>query len=82
MVQRPVHSDKRVINFWEADGMLESTDKVRLSSRDVRMVDNGTASSDDIVSSLVSEIEVEHGIVYTLPGVPVQAILDNNKLFN
>ena len=32
------------------------------------MVDNGTASSDDIVSRLVSEIEVEHGKVYTLPG--------------
>ena len=72
-----VHSDKWVINFWEADGMLESTDEVRLSSRDVRMVDNGTASSDDIVSGLVSEIVVEHGIVYTLPGVPVQAILES-----
>ena len=60
----------------ELDGSLETKDVVRLCSRDVRMVDNDTAASDDILDALVLEI-VEKYEIHPLPGVAVPTLLES-----
>jgi hypothetical protein len=71
-----LHSDTWEITFWEPDGSFESSDVFRLCSRDVWMVDNEAAATDDIHEALVLEI-VEKYEIYPLSGVAVETVLES-----
>jgi hypothetical protein len=71
-----IHSDTLEITFWETDGSLGNRGVARLCSRDVRMVDNEAAATDDILDALVSEI-VEKYEIYPTPGVAVETVLES-----
>jgi hypothetical protein len=68
-----LHSDTWKITFLGPSGSLETNYVVRLCWRDVRMVDNETATTDDILDALVLEIVVKYEI-HPLPGVAVPTL--------